>query len=239
MGTRSKLRFVSFLTFVRFPLIVLFFVAAILGSALREGHAAFFGVAFVCLLAAALSDALDGFFARRFNVVTPLGAYADPLMDRLVCLGSLPVLVYVAAAAGQLTHAATLLALTIFVLVRDQWVTFLRSIGTIYGTTYEGIVSNRLRALVNFPVICIAYFAEAAPGRQDGGVLDVAIALEAVAIAVNLVSALEYTIRFWPCVRRAAGGDDSGPLPPTARSRTRPPKRHAACRSWPAESPTT
>jgi cardiolipin synthase (CMP-forming) len=35
-------------------------------------------------LVAALSDALDGYVAKRFNVVTPLGAVLDPIADKVL-----------------------------------------------------------------------------------------------------------------------------------------------------------
>ena len=40
------------------------------------------GVAFVLFLAAGISDAVDGFLAKRFGMVTELGAYLDPLADK-------------------------------------------------------------------------------------------------------------------------------------------------------------
>ncbi|HZL30132.1 MAG TPA: CDP-alcohol phosphatidyltransferase family protein [Pseudolabrys sp.] len=39
-------------------------------------------IAFVLFLAAGVSDAIDGFLAKRFNMVTELGAYLDPLADK-------------------------------------------------------------------------------------------------------------------------------------------------------------
>lgn len=39
-------------------------------------------VAFVLFLAAGVSDAVDGFLAKRFNMTTVLGAYLDPLADK-------------------------------------------------------------------------------------------------------------------------------------------------------------
>jgi cardiolipin synthase len=40
------------------------------------------GFAFVLFVAAGISDAVDGFLAKRFNMTTELGAYLDPLADK-------------------------------------------------------------------------------------------------------------------------------------------------------------
>lgn len=42
--------------------------------------------------AAALTDAVDGPVARRVNAVTPLGAFLDPLADKILVLGTLAAL---------------------------------------------------------------------------------------------------------------------------------------------------
>lgn len=39
-------------------------------------------IAFGLFLAAGVSDAIDGFLAKRFNMTTVLGAYLDPLADK-------------------------------------------------------------------------------------------------------------------------------------------------------------
>ena len=48
-------------------------------------------LAFVLFLAAGVSDAIDGFLAKRFHMTTELGAYLDPLADK-----ALIVSIYVA-----------------------------------------------------------------------------------------------------------------------------------------------
>lgn len=47
---------------------------------LREDHLAALGV----FLVGSISDALDGYIARRYNQGTPLGALLDPLADKLL-----------------------------------------------------------------------------------------------------------------------------------------------------------
>jgi cardiolipin synthase (CMP-forming) len=41
-------------------------------------------IAFVLFVAAGISDAVDGFLAKRFGMTTELGAYLDPLADKVL-----------------------------------------------------------------------------------------------------------------------------------------------------------
>lgn len=45
------------------------------------------------ILAAALSEFLDGFLARRWNAVTPIGQLLDPIADKLFILATVGVLI--------------------------------------------------------------------------------------------------------------------------------------------------
>ena len=67
-------------------------------------------VAFILFLAAGISDAVDGFLAKRFNMASELGAYLDPLADK-----ALIVSIYVSLGiAGAIPRW-----LVIFVVSRD------------------------------------------------------------------------------------------------------------------------
>lgn len=58
--------------------------------------------AFWVFVAAAVSDALDGFFARVLNQHTALGATLDPIADKLMLLSCLSVLVWLGRVPGWL-----------------------------------------------------------------------------------------------------------------------------------------
>lgn len=47
--------------------------------AIVEGY---FGAAFIIFVVAGISDGVDGFIARRYNLRSRLGAYLDPLADK-------------------------------------------------------------------------------------------------------------------------------------------------------------
>lgn len=57
--------------------------------ALLDGHVE---LAFYGFLAAGLSDGVDGFIARRFNQRSALGAYLDPMADKLLLVSVFVVL---------------------------------------------------------------------------------------------------------------------------------------------------
>jgi len=46
-----------------------------------------FFLAFIAFIVAGISDAVDGFIAKRFDLATELGAYLDPIADKLLLVG--------------------------------------------------------------------------------------------------------------------------------------------------------
>jgi cardiolipin synthase (CMP-forming) len=56
-----------------------------------------FHIAFLVFAIAGLTDALDGFIARRFNQQSELGAYLDPLADKMLVAASFMALFAVQA----------------------------------------------------------------------------------------------------------------------------------------------
>jgi cardiolipin synthase (CMP-forming) len=89
------------LTFLRLVFLPFFIIAI---------HYDRYGIALLILLAAGLSDALDGLLARGLNQKSPLGAYLDPIADKLLMTSS-----YLALAL----HGKIRWWLTILVLSRD------------------------------------------------------------------------------------------------------------------------
>ncbi|MEO1766504.1 CDP-alcohol phosphatidyltransferase family protein [Thiobacter aerophilum] len=62
-------------------------------------------LAFWVFVAAALTDALDGWIARRFGLLTPYGAVMDPLADKLVTLVCVVLLTWLEVVPLWLTLA--------------------------------------------------------------------------------------------------------------------------------------
>lgn len=193
---------VTFLTCVRIPLVFLFFAGAIADSITGRCHSWLFPAALTCLIAAALSDLVDGYLARRLGVTTKLGACADPLSDKVFYLATLPLLVFLATKNTHTTHAIVLLCLTVSLLLRDQWVSFLRAVGAScenvnLGANWVG----KLRTALNFPIICIIYIHEGAEVKYLP--VELMYVLEAVALIINFFSVYVYTRSYWPHLQKA------------------------------------
>jgi CDP-diacylglycerol--glycerol-3-phosphate 3-phosphatidyltransferase len=206
---RLKFYFVQALTLVRVPLIFLF-----LGVSVFFGHPLsdpWFLVAFGAMILSAVTDLFDGYFARKFQVASRLGGYADPMMDKVFYLTTFPTLVYLAAGIGQHGHARLLLVLAILFLLRDQWVSFLRSLGALHDLSAKANWSGKLRTFISFPTICLIYYYLQAPPRWGLQVpLGVVYGAEALSMLVNFVSIAVYSAHFWPALRaelRLPGGD--------------------------------
>ena len=60
-------------------------------------------IAFVLFLVAAVTDFVDGWLARRWNLVTAFGRVADPFADKVLIAGSLITLLQFPAATTVLT----------------------------------------------------------------------------------------------------------------------------------------
>lgn len=202
MARRTRLLFVTFLTFVRVPFVGLFFLGAIRHVFVPSAGA--FVFAFGFLIASAVTDLFDGYFARRLGVVTKFGAHADPLMDKFFYLGTMPLLVFVAVHNGHVRHAMALLVLTVFFLSRDQWVTFLRAVGSAYAAPGGASWAGKLRTSINFPLICAIYYLEESPFRLGVPAVLVYV-FEGVALLVNAATIHIYTRRYWPHLRRMFG----------------------------------
>jgi len=207
MSKKSKLAFVTFLTFVRFPLVLMFFAGAIVYTSPAYRSTWLFFLTFAALILSALTDLFDGYYARKFKVVTQFGAHVDPLMDKFFYLASLPLLVFVTAKEGKLEHSTLLLILTLFFLARDQWVTFLRSIGSIYNVSGQANWSGKLRTALNFPMICTVYYFEQAPDRIQFVPAILTYAFVMLTLVITVISLFVYTKQYWPYLCKAASVD--------------------------------
>ena len=204
----SKSLIVNALTLSRVPLIFVYLVFAILGN-FSESYV-YPLVAILAGVAAGISDFFDGMLARRWCVVSDFGKMADPLMDKVYFIVAFPSLVWLAAVQGESpAHAVTLLVFTILWILRDQWVTFLRAVASLYHANVAAMWLGKVRTALSFPCVGVIYVYLAFHRTWTTAVaetgLQVCFVVEGFLILLNLYSFIVYTRSYFPYVRRAMG----------------------------------
>ena len=136
MTPEAKSRIVNALTFARVPLIFLWLGFAIAQEFVPEGVSGIALAVAACLmmLLSGLTDAFDGWLARRWDVVSTLGKMADPLMDKVFYIVAFPAIAWQVMHQGEsVAHGIAMMSFTILYMLRDTWVTFMRMVGSLYG----------------------------------------------------------------------------------------------------------
>ena len=210
----GKRLFVNALTFARVPLIFLWAVLAIL----QEFRGGFWLAFWACaaMLASGLTDAFDGALARKWGVVSTLGKMADPLMDKVFYMVALPVVLWQSVYQNPSDpHTLVILVLTVLYMLRDTWVTFMRSIGTLYGADVAAMWLGKVRTALSFPGIGWVYmfqaFAPLVPTNgsavgNEGLMVPwylSCLLVEAVLVVLTLWSMVSYTRQYAPYLKRA------------------------------------
>lgn len=197
---------VNTLTFLRVPLIFAWMVLAIVGE--FRGSVALGLVAVTMMSFAGLSDLVDGWLARRWNVVTPLGKMADPLMDKVFYVVAFPTLTWLVQRPGESdVHALVMLVFTILCILRDLWVTFMRAVGSMYGADGAAMWLGKVRTALLFPFAGLIYFYtflhRLLPVAGQTACLWACFAAEAAMIVLNLYSSVAYTRVYLPYLKKA------------------------------------
>ena len=216
MTKKAQSAFVNALTFARVPLIFAWLVLAVAQEFAAEGapksptSLALACGACVMMLLSGLTDAWDGRLARKWNVVSTLGKMADPLMDKVFYIVAFPALTWQIARQGESeAHALVMLAFTVLYMLRDTWVTFLRSVGAMYGADVAAMWLGKVRTALSFPgagwVYAYCCFHRMFPATWNGPWLVCCYVVEGALVALTLWSLHTYTKAYMPYLRRALG----------------------------------
>ena len=212
MTRRAQSFFVNALTFARVPLIFAWAVLAVVHEFTRApadcGSVALAVAAGLAMFFAGLTDAWDGALARRWKVVSTLGKMADPLMDKVFYIVAFPVLSWqVLHQGGNEFHALLMVGFTVLYMLRDTWVTFMRSVGALFAADVAAMWLGKVRTALSFPgagwVYVYLAFHRAAPAAWERPWLLSCYVVEAGLILLTLWSLCTYTAAYLPYLRQA------------------------------------
>ena len=137
-------------------------------------------VALGIFLLAAITDFIDGYVARRFNMITDLGKFIDPLADKLL----------VAAALLMLLDLSLIPAWAVFIiLAREFIVTGFRMVASAKGRVIAAGQLGKLKTVVQFVMIANLLLLNYPFERYNVPLDQILVAL---AIILTIASGVEY-----------------------------------------------
>jgi len=142
-------------------------------------------IAFAIFVVAAVTDSLDGYIARKYNEVSALGKFLDPLADKLLVSAALIALVY-------LQEVETWVAAII--ILRELFISAFRFYFLIHSASFSASVPAKLKTTLQIVALAILIIYRKFPFADQLYILGTAILY--VAAFLTLYSGAEYVIRF-------------------------------------------
>ncbi|MBX6315670.1 MAG: CDP-diacylglycerol--glycerol-3-phosphate 3-phosphatidyltransferase [Isosphaeraceae bacterium] len=142
---------------------------------------------------AALTDALDGYFARRLGQATAIGRQLDPLVDKVIVCGGL---IYLLTIPGSGLAPWMVTAIVVRELVVQALRSLIEGRGEPFGARWAGKLKTFFQCLAI--VAILIGLAMATPPRAWLMLRDV---LNWLAVGLTVYSGLGYVALAWPKLR--------------------------------------
>jgi CDP-diacylglycerol---glycerol-3-phosphate 3-phosphatidyltransferase len=195
LATGEELRTVVFnlpnqLTWLRLALTVVMFCLIAWGQ---------YSISLALFLVAASTDWLDGYFARKYNLVTTLGRILDPFADKVIICGTF---IYLAAIAGSGVRPW----MAVVIVGRELLVTALRSFLEQQGADFSATLSGKLKMVLQCVAAGLSLFVLAWPELATRGGEPLSILLVGsmwAAVLLTVLSGVAYVRSAIQLLRRA------------------------------------
>ena len=148
-------------------------------------------ISFFIILFVSLTDVLDGYYARKHNLISDFGKYLDPVADKFFVLSVLFTLHYI------LAHCIRLWII-LMIFLRDIFVTILRTISSKKGFKFKTSRLAKNKTLVQIITIYII-FLSLILNESNIYIIDYSIFyyVMLVCLLLNLLSAFDYLKQYY------------------------------------------
>lgn len=163
-------------------------------------------VAAAFFIVAAITDALDGHLARRWNVVSMFGRVVDPFADKVLILGSFICLagpMFADPRGGMLSGVHSWMVVVI--LARELLVTTLRGVYESRGVDFSATASGKFKMILQsiaVPIILLTLAFD--PAEPRSAARWVVIMMAWTTLVVTAWSGVPYVLRAWRVSRSGA-----------------------------------
>lgn len=108
-----------------------------------------FALALIIFILASITDALDGYIARRDNLITDFGKFMDPLADKFLVIAALISLIECKLVPGWIVT---------LIVVRELGVSIMRAIAAADGNVIAAAKSGKLKTISQMIAIILLLF---------------------------------------------------------------------------------
>ena len=138
-------------------------------------------VATLIFVLASLTDALDGYIARKYNLVTNFGKFMDPIADKILVCSAMIALIEL----GSIPSIAV-----IIIIAREFIISGFRLVASDGGLVIAASKTAKMKTISQ--MIMVIYLLLG----FSGGVYDIiSLGLIIVSVAFTIVSAVEYIVK--------------------------------------------
>lgn len=184
------------LRIVLIPFMMFFYLASFIPNGIGKI------VALVIFIVAALTDLLDGKIARKYNLVTNLGKFLDPIADKILTAAALFMLM----ADGTIPAPWGVIVVTI-IIAREFMVSALRLIAASKGTVLAADIWGKAKTMVQMialPILLLVPFLFELGGVAGWVTLTVQIVgwvALGVATLLTVISGVNYVVKNKECFK--------------------------------------
>lgn len=152
---------------------------------LDPSNTAYIAVALVLFAAASVTDTLDGYIARNYDMITDFGKFADPLADKMLTTAAFLCLMNI----GRASVVAVML-----ILARDFIVSGIRLVAAGRGTVIAASVWGKMKTIFQMAAI-IAAIILLFPVCPEPTAVAITHILVWLSAAVTVISGADYVIK--------------------------------------------
>ena len=179
---RAKITGPTYLTIIRMVLSVLFLVFVLLPDIWAKI------VALVIFIIASITDSVDGKWARKKKIVTDLGAFLDPLADKMLVNLAFLALVYLQVVPIWIFAA---------ILIRDFAVDGMRMMAAREGVTISASIYGKTKTVTQMTALIIVLLNLIVNFELFAVLGNIALYL---ALIMTIFSGMDYIIKGWKLV---------------------------------------
>lgn len=184
---RRSLNVPNFITLTRLVLAVVLFAMISLGSS--------WIAATIMFVVAAATDALDGYIARKYGLVTTLGRILDPFADKIIICGAFLFLVAKQPESG----VSAWMALIVF--GREMFITSLRAFLEQHGRDFSAVWSGKIKMVLQCAAVTASLLSMDVRFAEVSSFILTRDVILWASVAVTVYSGVEYTYRAYRMLR--------------------------------------